>query len=133
MFRRLWQLLARSPFAGAATRERSGAFPDDSPTRDLGGTISGAVGSRCDISDRKRFEAALIESERFARSTVEALTGHIAIIDGTGEILATRRGAILPPPTGCARRSLGSAQITSPPAMTAGPRARSLPRAFARF
>jgi PAS domain S-box-containing protein len=44
-----------------------------------------------DITDRKRSEAALAESERFARSTVDALTDHIAIIDGAGEILAVNQ------------------------------------------
>jgi PAS domain S-box-containing protein len=58
------------------------------PTFDSNGAIVGAAGILRDISDRKRFEAALAESERFARSTVDALTDHIAIIDGSGEILA---------------------------------------------
>jgi PAS domain S-box-containing protein len=42
-----------------------------------------------DITDRKRAEAALADSERFARSVVDALGEHIAILDSSGRILAT--------------------------------------------
>ncbi len=59
-----------------------------SHTRDADGAIVTVAGIFRDISDRKRFEQALAESERFARSTVDALTDHIAIIDEVGEILA---------------------------------------------
>jgi len=41
-----------------------------------------------DTTDRKRAEEALRESERFARSTVNSLTAHIAILDETGTIVA---------------------------------------------
>lgn len=41
-----------------------------------------------DISERKRQEAAIRESERFARSTVDALSAHIAILDEDGTIVA---------------------------------------------
>jgi predicted signal transduction protein with EAL and GGDEF domain/FixJ family two-component response regulator len=39
----------------------------------------------------RQLAARLEESERFARSTVDALTTHIAILDGSGLILATNR------------------------------------------
>ena len=42
-----------------------------------------------DISERKKAEEALAESERFARSTLDALSTHIAILDERGVILAT--------------------------------------------
>lgn len=44
-----------------------------------------------DISQRKNAEEALRESERFARSTLDGLTAHIAILDETGTILAVNR------------------------------------------
>ena len=47
------------------------------------------IGVHADITDQKATEKALAESERFARSTLDALSAHIAIIDETGLILAT--------------------------------------------
>ncbi|MBC7817878.1 MAG: PAS domain S-box protein, partial [Planctomycetaceae bacterium] len=44
-----------------------------------------------DVTDRHRTEEALAESERFARSTLDALSAHIAILDESGIILATNR------------------------------------------
>jgi len=44
-----------------------------------------------DISDRKRAEEALRVSEQFARSTVDALDAHIAILDATGCIVAVNQ------------------------------------------
>lgn len=41
--------------------------------------------------DRMRAEQALAESERFARSTVDALSAHIAILDEHGTIIAANR------------------------------------------
>jgi PAS domain S-box-containing protein len=41
-----------------------------------------------DVTDRKRAEEAVRESEEFARSTVNALSAHIAILDANGRILA---------------------------------------------
>ncbi len=49
------------------------------------------VGVHTDITERKRAEQALAESERFARSTLDALSTHIAILDENGLILATNR------------------------------------------
>jgi PAS domain S-box-containing protein len=44
-----------------------------------------------DVTEAKRQEEALRESERFARSTVDALSAHIAILDGDGTILAVNK------------------------------------------
>ena len=44
-----------------------------------------------DISERRKAEEAIAESERFARSTLDALSAHIAILDESGMILATNR------------------------------------------
>ncbi|WP_129627862.1 EAL and GGDEF domain-containing protein [Candidatus Oscillochloris fontis] len=44
-----------------------------------------------DITERHRDEQLLIESQQFLRSTLDALSAHIAIIDGTGMIVAVNR------------------------------------------
>jgi len=41
-----------------------------------------------DISARRKAEEALVESERFARGTLDGLSAHIAIVDEAGDILA---------------------------------------------
>ena len=56
--------------------------------RDSSGQPSRAFGIMQDISERKQAEEALRESERFARSTLDGLSAHIAILDETGTILA---------------------------------------------
>ncbi len=40
-----------------------------------------------DITERKKAEEALRESQRFLRSSLDALSGHIAVLDDTGTIL----------------------------------------------
>lgn len=44
-----------------------------------------------DITDRKRAELALRESEQFATNTLDSLSAHIAILDQEGTILAVNR------------------------------------------
>ena len=44
-----------------------------------------------DITERKQMEQALRESERFIRSTLDALTKHICVIDEEGRILAVNK------------------------------------------
>ena len=44
-----------------------------------------------DITERKQMEQALRESERFIRSTLDALTKHICVIDEQGRILAVNK------------------------------------------
>ncbi len=55
---------------------------------DTDGRIGGIVGVMLDITDRKKAEAAVRESERFAVSTLNALDASIAILDETGDILS---------------------------------------------
>jgi len=59
--------------------------------RDATGRAVRMIGSHADITREKAAAQALLESERFARGTVDALTNHISILDGTGTIIATNR------------------------------------------
>ena len=61
------------------------------PLTDFQGNIIGVLGTYEDITERKRTEEALCESERFAHSTVNALSAHLAILDETGTILTVNR------------------------------------------
>lgn len=61
------------------------------PFRDLDGNLAGYIGYALDITERKKAEGALRESERFAHSTVDALSSHIAILDATGTIVAVNK------------------------------------------
>jgi diguanylate cyclase (GGDEF)-like protein/PAS domain S-box-containing protein len=58
------------------------------PITDEEGRITHYVGEQENISERKRMEESLRESERFARATVDALSAHIAILDSAGTIVA---------------------------------------------
>jgi len=44
-----------------------------------------------DLSERKRVEEALHESERFARATIDALAAHICVLNEIGTIVAVNR------------------------------------------
>jgi PAS domain S-box-containing protein len=55
------------------------------------GRIVGAVAVNTDITERKRAEEDLRDSEVFVRSTLNSLSAHIAILDETGLILATNQ------------------------------------------
>jgi PAS domain S-box-containing protein len=61
------------------------------PIMDQEAKIFEWVGVHTDVTEQKLAEQALVESERFARSTLDALSAHIAILDETGHILATNR------------------------------------------
>ena len=57
------------------------------PVRSPGGALLRLVGTVCDITGRKRSEAALQESRRFLRSSLDALSGLIAVLDESGTIV----------------------------------------------
>ena len=56
-------------------------------TRDAGGTPLKIIGTNLDITERKKMEAALRESQRLTRATLEAIPAHIALIDESGTIV----------------------------------------------
>jgi diguanylate cyclase (GGDEF)-like protein/PAS domain S-box-containing protein len=61
------------------------------PITDEEGRITHYVGEQENITERKRMEESLRESERFARATVDALSANIAILDRSGTIVAVNR------------------------------------------
>ncbi len=61
------------------------------PIKDAEGAVLEWVGIHADITEQRWAEEALAESERFARSTLDALSAHIAILDERGLILATNK------------------------------------------
>ena len=62
-----------------------------SPIRDRDGKVVSASATARDITQRKKAEEALRDSERFARSTLDGLSAHIAILDEDGTILAVNQ------------------------------------------
>ena len=56
------------------------------------GFVQETVSVSRDITERKKNAEDLQEAERFARSTVDALSAHIAILDESGTILAVNQG-----------------------------------------
>ena len=75
---------------------------DKIPRRDEAGNIIGVIGFAVDITGRKQAKEALYESIRFARSTIDALSAHLCVLDENGAILTTneawRRFAEANPP-----------------------------------
>lgn len=57
------------------------------PLQKQGGSLLRVVGTLCDITERKRAEEALGESRRFLRSSLDALSGLMAVLDESGTIL----------------------------------------------
>ncbi len=58
---------------------------------DRSGTFVTSRSTVFDITERRRAEAAIRESERFARAVVDALTAQLAILDADGVILGVNR------------------------------------------
>jgi diguanylate cyclase (GGDEF)-like protein/PAS domain S-box-containing protein len=62
-----------------------------SPALGADGAVDFVVGATRDISARKQGEAALKESERFGKSTIDGLTQHLCVVDERGFIIAVNR------------------------------------------
>ena len=56
-------------------------------TRDAGGTPLKIIGTNPDITERKKMEVALRESQRLTRATLESIPAQIALIDESGTIV----------------------------------------------
>jgi len=63
--------------------------------KDGEGRVAGFVGTAQDLTVRINFESELehraLESERFSRATLDALSAHIVVIEPTGKIVSTNR------------------------------------------
>ena len=59
------------------------------PMTDERGRVTHLAASAVDITERKEAEGALSQSQRFLRSTLDALSAHIAVLDEEGTIVAT--------------------------------------------
>jgi PAS domain S-box-containing protein len=55
--------------------------------RDVDGQVIGSFAMLADITDRKRAEEALRESETLLRDVLDSLTAHIAVLDAHGTVL----------------------------------------------
>jgi len=55
------------------------------------GEVKGFVGTVIDITKRKQAQKTLLESEQFARSTIDGLSASICVIDAQGIIVITNR------------------------------------------
>ena len=80
-------------FGDADKRERETRWHLTSkiPLRDATGRIYGIAGINHDITEQKLAEARLQESERFAKSTIDALSKHLCVLDETGTIIAVNK------------------------------------------
>jgi len=61
------------------------------PFHKVNGEIAGIVESFHDVTERKRSEEKIIQSELFLRSTLDGLSANIAILDNQGEILLVNK------------------------------------------
>lgn len=62
-----------------------------SPVKNEKGAVIGASAIAKDMTERKRLEERLTESERFAFSTIDSLSAHIAVLDESGTIIAVNK------------------------------------------
>jgi PAS domain S-box-containing protein len=62
-----------------------------STVSDESGKMIALVGIACDITERKRADQALRDSQEFAQSTIDALTPHVCVLNEAGTIIAVNR------------------------------------------
>ena len=94
VYRDLWAtILSGAEWHGEfANKKKNGEIYWESasivPIRDSGGAITHFLAVKEDITERKRSEQAIRDSEHFLQSTLDALSSHIAILDEEGRIVA---------------------------------------------
>jgi PAS domain S-box-containing protein len=83
------QKVERRRRAGEALPDRNALSTHNPalPNRIPGSANTGFLADGADITESKRTTAALLESKRFLQSTLNALSTHIAILDGHGTII----------------------------------------------
>jgi PAS domain S-box-containing protein len=93
-YRAMWDtiLSGRVWHGDLVNRRKGGALYDEemtiAPFAGADGAIRNFIAIKQDITERKRAEQAVRESERFALGTLNALDSNIAILDENGEILS---------------------------------------------
>jgi PAS domain S-box-containing protein len=93
-YRNLWNtIIAGKVWHGELTNRRKDGtlYVEEmtiTPVLDEGGTIRNFIAMKQDVTERKRSEQAIRESQRFLQSTLDALSSNIAILDEKGEIVA---------------------------------------------
>ena len=61
------------------------------PLRDVSGRITGIFVEGSDVTEATLADERRVESERFARATIDALAEHIAVIDADGQIFTVNK------------------------------------------
>ena len=75
----------------AALDDRAWLLVNAEPQLDARGSVQQVICTLSDITERKRMEEAVRDSEVFAYSTLNSLSARIAIVDGSGTILAVNK------------------------------------------
>jgi len=86
------EITSEKTFELTAARKNGEEFPVEISLSSV--NIKGfwhATGILRDITQRKKIEEAIIDSEKFLRSTIDSLSAHIAIVDENGEIITVNR------------------------------------------
>ena len=88
----LWQTIWTAVWRGLVNQRKDGSLYTEemtvTPVMDDFGVPAYFIAVKQDITERKCYERALAESERFVTAALNGLSEHIAIIDETGAILA---------------------------------------------
>ena len=94
IYQDLWATLSRGNIwhGEVVNRRKNGEFYWDethiAPVRNSSGEVTHYVGVKLDVTERKRMEEQLRDSEAFVSSILDSLTAHIAVVDAKGIIIA---------------------------------------------
>ncbi len=61
------------------------------PRLSTGGAFLGHIGLSSDITERRQAEQAILESQKFAQSTIDALSSHVCVLNEAGAIIAVNQ------------------------------------------